>query len=908
MKNSGDPDRIAARLTTAVSSQETPEDRNNALAKFVSGYKPGIIGPVLGSIVADSSQRMEAGITFISLINKPLLKKIIPDWNWADLENWFRKTNLEEAWNLFDQVPSGASKYVIAKISMLTEVFYMLIDDDLLDPELDIDCSGADIALTVLKGAGKEDPTFRIKLSSYPVGMRKFMKDILAELDFIEKTPGTWQFTLSSKTLDKYSSGSNLIAHMGAGQMSQAIAQRNAENLVKRLELLIKVLQMFPSGHPSIDPSTESFLSILSKFYKEKEQVTLSVMGDTVMVNDIRVEKRGPGMSAFIRAFAERRMSSLTFEPGVTAENVKTFAKIFNRPPVYISEHGGMDRLLELRGLDSISINRFHYELISEDGDSEQTLARGEVTIEDAIFSELIDRLERGESIDSFPGSKIGDALKSVLAAARENKEEQRGMIARFVTALDPTLLERGLLSSRIIQRGMAWKAIRKIIDRLLTSLPSPDPDTRHNALSKLQDMSLLAVERGKENSTLQIIDSVSILLKREQDPDVLYKGVILIASLMEALLSRGMMAIALEAGKILMNLESMRFSRTELEAARKRSLAEAKRKMDTIDAAEVLVQKILSEDETVSREARRLAMIAPQDNLVSQLVNIFHEDSRRLRARAFRMLLKMGNRGLTAIHRNLSETVETFNSLKSGTVYSLSETDWYKARNMIQVLRDIGSPSSESILAELCKVPDYRIRRECLLALIKVSATTAESLSMYLIMDKKSEVAEIALDILTKRAMLNPAFVPKITEAYRKNKDIRHEIMESFSILGKHQAVIEFISKCLKKGLSDMLGDDPDLIAGALQVIKRYGGANELPVLKKLLHEVEGGFFKKSKIDKYLIQQLKETIRNLGFSESVIESNDSQGISTRKLKKPTPPAEDDDEVTILGPDYRINN
>lgn len=908
MKNSGDPDRIAARLTTAVSSQENPEDRSNTFAKFISGYEPGVIGPVLGSIVANSSQHMEDGITFLSLINKALLKKTLPDWNWEDLENWFTKTKLEEAWILFDQVPSGAIKYVISKISMLTEVFYMLIDDDLLDPESDIDCTGADIALTILKGAGKEDPTFRIKLSSYPVGMRKFIKDILAELDFIEKTPGTWQFTLSSKTLDKYSSGSNLIAHMGAGQMSQAVAQRNAENLIKRLELLIKALQMFPSGHPSIDPSTESFLNILSKFYKEKEQVTLSVMGDTVMVNDIRVEKRSPGMSTFIRAFAERRMSSLTFEPGVTAEEIKIFARIFNRPPVYISEHGGMDRLLELRGLNSISINRFRYELISEDGDSEQTLARGEVTIEDAIFSELIDRLERGESIDALPGSKIGDALKSVLAAANKNKEEQRGMIARFVIALDPTLLEKGFLSDRNIQRGMAWKAIRKIIDRLLASLSSLDPDTRHHAVSKLQDMSLLAVERGKENSTLQIIENISTLLKREQDPDVLYKGVILIASLMEALLSRGMMAIALEAGKILLNLESMKFSRTELEAARKRSLAEAKRKMDTIDAAEVLVQKILSEDETVAREARRLAMIAPQDNLVSQLVNVFHEDSRRLRARAFRMLLKMGSRGLSAIHKKLAETVETFNAQKKGVDYSLSETDWYKARNMIQVLRDIGSPSSESILAELCKVPDYRIRRECLLALTKVSATTAESLSMYLIMDKKMEVAKIALDILTKQAMRNSAFVPKITEAYRKNIDIRYEILESFSILGKHQAVIEFLSKCLQKGLSDMLGDDPDLIAGALQVIKRYGGTNELPVMKKLLRDVEGGFFKKSKFDKYLIQQLKETIRNLGFSESVIESNDTHGNSNRTLKKPVKPPESNDEVTILGTDYGINN
>ena len=73
-----------------------------------------------------------------------------------------------------------------------------------------------------------------------------------------------------------------------------------------------------------------------------------------------------------------------------------------------------MARLIELRGLDTISINRFHYELIAEKGDSDRTLARSEVTVEDAIFSELIDRLERGDSIDTLPGKNIGDALKAV--------------------------------------------------------------------------------------------------------------------------------------------------------------------------------------------------------------------------------------------------------------------------------------------------------------------------------------------------------------------------------------------------------------------------------------------------------------------------------------------------------------
>jgi hypothetical protein len=911
MKNSNDAEWISARLTAAVSSQESPEDRMDSLVKFISGYKPDVIGHALGTMISEACQRIESGITFLSFLDRPLLRRTAPEWDWVGLDGWFSKTKLEEVWSLYSRVPSGSADCVKAKISMLIELLYILIEDDLLDPEADMECTGADIALSVLKAPDKESPSFKLTLSSYPVEIRKFMKDILAEFDFIEKSPGIWQFTFSPSALISFASGSNLLSHVGSGQMSQAIVQRNAENLVKRLELLVKALQMFPSGHPSIDPSTESFLAVLSKFYKEKEQVTLSVMGDTVMVNDISVEKKASGLGGFIRAFSDRQMSSLTFEPGVTAEEVKTFAKIFNRPPAYISEHGGMDRLMELRGLNSISINRFHYELIAEAGESDQTLARGDVTIEDAIFSELIDRLERGDSIDSLPGSKIGDALKHVLAASKENREEQRSMIARFVTALDPTLLEKGLLSNRVIQRGMAWKAVRKIIDRLLSSLPSPDPDTRHRTVGKLQDMALLAVERGKENSTIQIIENMSRLLKREQDPDVLYRGVILTATLMEALLARGMMSIALDAGKILNNLQSMRFSRTELEAARKRSLAEAQRKMDTIDAAEAIVQRILSDDEVIARDAQRLALSAPPDNLVKQLVNIFHEDNRRMRSKAFRMLLKMGNRGLSAIHKNLTEIVTAFTSQMEGVAYTLPEKDWFKARNMIQVLRDIGSPTSEGVLAELCKVPDSRIRRECLLALTKVSSTTAESLSMYLIQDKSKEVAEIALDILTKQATRNPAFVPRITDAFRKNSQIRSEIMESFSILGNQDVIIKFLSRCIQEGSSGILFENTDLISGALRIFSRYGGTRELPILEKLLKEVEGGFFKKSKIDKSLVQQLKETIQNLKLSESVIESSTAHepvGSNSRSSIKASPKKpRDDDEITILGPDYGIN-
>ena len=887
MKDQQSPELAAARLAKAVSSKETSEERFEALSTFISGFEPDNIGPILGVIINDSCKRIEAGLTFLFLMDRSRLSSHHPEWKWSVLFDWFSKTSLEAAWDMFDRTPSSTRKHIYAKFSMLIEMIYILIQDDLLDPDVDLDCSGADIAIRVLKGKEPTSSIFYISLSSFPTNLRKFMKEILSEMDFIEKIPGQWQFAFSTEMLKDYSMGNNLSSHKGTGQMSQAMAQRNAENLIKRLELLMKTLQMFPSGHPSIDPSTESFTSILLKFLSENTQVTLSIMGDTIMVNDLRVERKSIGTSGFIRSFSDRKISSISFSPGITGDQIQTFAKIFNRPPVYISEHGGMARLIELRGLDTISINRFHYELISEKGDSDRTLARSEVTVEDAIFSELIDRLERGDSIDTLPGKNIGDALKFVLAAAKEDKEEQRGLIARFITVLDPSLLEKGLLSNIYVQRGMAWKAIRRIIDSLLRSLASPDPDVRHKTVGKLQDMALLAIERGKENSSSQIIENISRALKREHDPDVLYRAVILTASLMETLLAHGNMSIALKAGKILSNLQAMQYPRTELEAARKRSLSEAQRKLDTLSAAEAVVPRLLSDDINVSKEAEQLSAILPPENLVSQLVDIFHEDNRRLRAKAFKILLNMGERGLSPIHNKLMEIVTAFNSQVDRASFSLPDTDWYTARNMIQVLRDIGSTSSETVLADLCRIPDARIKRECLLALIKSSNTTAESLALHLISDESLEVAIIALNILTKQAAFNPAYIPKIIYAFHRNKQIRPEIMDSFSILGSQEQVRDFLLKCLDEGESGQLFENSNLVSGAFRILKRYGGNMELRALEELLSKVEGGFLKKSKINRQLLQELKDVVLSLQLSADVIQAEN---------KKP-----DDDEITVLG-------
>ena len=68
---------------------------------------------------------------------------------------------------------------------------------------------------------------------------------------------------------------------------------------------------------------------------------------------------------------------------------------------------------------------------------------------------------------------------------------------------------------------------------------------------------------------------------------------------------------------------------------------------------------------------------------------------------------------------------------------------------------------------------------------------------------------------------------------------------------------------------------------------MKRYGGNRELDALEKLLSKVEGGFLKKSKINRQLLQELKDVVLSLQLSADVIQAEN---------KKP-----DDDEITVLG-------
>ncbi len=853
---------LTSKLTTALAGEVGPEERTSRLARFIEANQPSAVASVIESIISDSCRHIDAALAFLSLMDRSRLQRLLPAWDWRGLDGRLEGTGMPEAWDRFSSLSPSDRKLLLARLSLLLEA--MCIHHSEEDPAGDMPDlpDGRGLALGLLRSETPDRASVVVRLSDFPVESRRSLRQVLSELDFIEEEMGAWRYVIHGADLDRLADGENLRAHDSGSPVAGAMASRRAANLVKRFEHLARCLQMYPKGHPSTEPAMASFLAALQGALAEGP-VSICASGETVMVNDVVVWDRSPAVAELLRSMADRQVSSITFDEDTGPEAVLELMALFNRSPSYIEEHGGLSRLVELRGLDSIDVNRYHYELVSGEEVLEGGISSAEAIVEDAIFSELIRRLEHGERIDSLSGAKLGEALKKVLTEAGGDDGERRRLFARFVSAVDPGLLERGLLTDRRVQRGIAWTAVRRIITGLMERVRSEDPDVRHEALEQLLNMSLIAVERGKVNTIIQVVQKVSTAIRSESDPDVLYRAVTVLGRLQERLLASGLTAIALEAGTVLSELEMRSYSRTLMESARVKALEEARRMMDSATAAERLVERLLSEDRTESREAGRLALAIPPGNLVYRLVELFHSEDRHLRARVFRILLNFRKRALPVLHERLSEL-----SLGEGTVRDaetglLERSVWFQVRNLVQVLREIGSPESEGPLAAMCRDADPRVRREGLRALSKVSRSTAGSLALNMLQDPDGAVAAEALGLVAGEAPANPAFRNAALGAY-ENPAIRREVLLSLDTLGGGREVAGLVMRALSEGDGHDPFGDPEVTARAFGLLAAHGGAPELEALETYAESVSGGFLRKSHVDRGVARHLGKTLETL--------------------------------------------
>jgi len=854
-----------------------------AMAQADVGAMMNVVGSRLGSmgipeaselltkIDAESTGSSEAAALFVALVDiRALSAKLPPAMPMADLRRQVVRDDppLAEAWSRFETIPEAAASVAIARISLFMEVIFLL-NKELRDASLDSEkMTGSVVALRVLSEVRPAGSELTVETSAFPPTAAGVLTEVLEELDFIQKERGVWQFRLDESSIPRLASFKNLLAYRSASaRLSPLALARSAENLVKRLGFIIKSTGMYPAGHPAIAPSVEGFLEILNQFFSGTPVVTLSAMGGELMVNELQVRRKGGSVESFLRDLAERSVSSISFSSGVDSEMVLRFAGVFNRSPVYIKDHGGLGGLLERREVQGISVDQYRYALVSKDGKvvGGPSAPAEDTTLENIIFAELIDRLERGDTLRDLPDEQLGMALKKVLQDSSVGAERQRALLADFVATLDPGILEKGLLARRDIQKEIAWSALRKIIRVRLEELESTDEDIRLEAIDRLLDLVVTGIERGKDNTVVQILEIVSQRLMIETSPDALYTGIVLLGVALENLISRGRLSTAESAAEALERSRNIDAGQPDLVSARRRATVEAVRRVDTPEVGEKLVDSLLSYNEIVARQAEALAARLVLRNMTTRLLEVFMEPDRHQRARAYRIVRRIGPRVLPVLVARLRRLQHSYETPRDPGSGRLGDEDWYVCRNIVQIMGEMRLAETVDTVSILTSDPDDRIRDAALRALFSIDMPRAVEQAFSMISDSSPAVSEVALEVIASGSTDTEETVRQLIGIFRGRPGLRPSTMKALSRFPGSPALSSFIREGFS--LQDQVPfGDAAMAMEAVEIVRHSPSRENAEVLRSwLASRPSKRLLRRKGAERQLQQLVEEVLAGMG-------------------------------------------
>ena len=774
--------------------------------------------------------------------------------------------DLVKVWRATESLKEEYRVNFMARCSLLLETACLAWQDARDVGRASGSLSGSSIILSLCSGEDMGTQILRTESGAWPSAVWKKMEEVLEELDFTRERDKSWKYHIDLDSRSRLVSGANIKAYVksGASTLSPLALARLSQNLVTRFSLLLRTIGMYPADHPAISPALDSFIVLLDAFAdSEAGMVALTILGGELMLNNVKVKSRTKSTQNFLAHLTERRINSISFQLGLDSENLFTFVDLLNRKPAQIRERGGLNEMCRTKGIQNVSVDEFRYALVAKDGKLVSEVVTGSVdsTLEDLVFRELIDRLQKGDSIKDIPSHQLGEALSRILEEAASGSGKYRSMLADFVATLDPSILEKGILVSRELQKTLAWGALRKIIDKNLEDLDSENQDCVLDALDKLNQLACIGAERSKTHTVMHVTDNVrGLILQGSLQPESLFASIILLGSVCERLIATGRLTNASELVSTISDCRMLPVDTPAHASALRRGLSEAFRRIDTPEAADIVLQAFMESDESRYQAAEKITSHVMFRNLGMRLVDLFLERKRDVRARVYSVLRRFGTGYLLMFHNRIEELERGGLSVRDRETGRFVLQDWYIIRNLLSLLGDLGSDRSLPVLERLCDDSDDRVRKQALVSLMKISQEKAILFASNMIGDPSQEVIAVAIDVLAKAALTDRGLIPAMLRLMHTLPSSRKALMRYLIKVYDDNAVLRHFRTSFSH-CRGILFDDEDLMHDALAILIKSGKTEDIATLKDYLEKNSGGKLKRPSAPENVIASVSAAI-----------------------------------------------
>lgn len=213
---------------------------------------------------------------------------------------------------------------------------------------------------------------------------------------------------------------------------------------VIELNISRKNVGIYPPGHIQITKTIERTYQILQKMFEIREEMTLGVAKDTLLVGQDYLDQKNPVYRDFALSMSQQEIASVTFIRGLEKDELVRFHRIITSKPEDIRSSGGISRVMADADIPHIRIQSIDY-------------ASFHVTEEKEIFKAPA-RAGGGEQSDSNVWQDFVAHLSAGTLAG-----PGQGVSVKDAEQIDPAELAR-LLNERKLDAKSAIESYDQII------------------------------------------------------------------------------------------------------------------------------------------------------------------------------------------------------------------------------------------------------------------------------------------------------------------------------------------------------------------------------------------------------------------------------------------------------------
>jgi hypothetical protein len=240
--------------------------------------------------------------------------------------------------------------------------------------------------------------------------------------------------------------------------------------VVRELAGARRNVSSYPKGHPVVVRTCERAAELLARLCADREEITLGVARETLMIGEGSLGTLVPAARNFARTLAHHGIALITFHKGVTAAEIEAFSQILTEKRAKISAEGGIEQIVQGAGIRHLKVCGIQYDAFQVAENAPGGKDDGQRPCCSSLWETFVLSLMQGGDALFRTGSDLKSPVSPEDLAGMVNSQAPNSL-PRITEALEKLMRDTGELSQLSSEERSSLAKIGEFTGRLTPEL-----------------------------------------------------------------------------------------------------------------------------------------------------------------------------------------------------------------------------------------------------------------------------------------------------------------------------------------------------------------------------------------------------------------------------------------------------